>query len=202
MNRQDLRLPTPPARRGGSVVKVYRDRVDVGADRAGRGGDRGARRPSGSRARCRFAGTFYSPLPLRNYLPYGRELLDQGLEAAAVVAFERAAQANPSASTLYRLGTLLAKSGETGARAGGLRARAGAAAGPRRGQQRSRRAARAGRRSRRRDRALPGGARGDARLSRRAQQPRLRAAADRPRRRKPARSTRRRWRCSPTSPRR
>ena len=44
--------------------------------------------------------------------PYGRELMDQGLEAAAVVAFERAAQATPNASTLYRLGTLLAKSGE------------------------------------------------------------------------------------------
>jgi Flp pilus assembly protein TadD len=31
-----------------------------------------------------------------------------------VIAFERAAQANPGASTLYRLGTLLARSGETG----------------------------------------------------------------------------------------
>ena len=59
-----------------------------------------------------FPGTFYSPPPLRNYLPYGRELLDQGLERAAVEAFERAAQANPTPSTLYRLGTLLAKSGE------------------------------------------------------------------------------------------
>ena len=71
-------------------------------------------RPSVSREPCRSPGTFYSPLPSRNYLPYGRELLDQGLDAAAVVAFERAAQANPSASTLYRLGTLLAKSGEAG----------------------------------------------------------------------------------------
>ena len=61
-----------------------------------------------------FAGTFHAPLPPRNFLPYGRELMDQGLEAAAVVAFERAAQANPNASTLYRLGTLLAKSGEPG----------------------------------------------------------------------------------------
>ena len=61
----------------------------------------------------RFPGTFYSALPLRNYLPYGRELLDQGLESAAVVAFERAAQANPGAPTLYRLGTLLARTGES-----------------------------------------------------------------------------------------
>src|SRR6185312_7084785 len=60
-----------------------------------------------------FQGTFYSGLPLRNYLPYGRELLDSGLESAAVIAFERAAQADPGASTLYRLGTLLAKTGET-----------------------------------------------------------------------------------------
>ena len=40
------------------------------------------------------------------------ELLDDGLERAAVMAFERAAQANPGAPTLYRLGTLLARSGE------------------------------------------------------------------------------------------
>ena len=60
-----------------------------------------------------FQGTFYSGLPRRNYLPYGRELLDGGLERAAVMAFERAAEANPGAPTLYRLGTLLARSGET-----------------------------------------------------------------------------------------
>ena len=44
----------------------------------------------------------------RNYLQYGLELLDQGLEPPALVAFERAAQARSRArSTLYRLGTLL-----------------------------------------------------------------------------------------------
>ena len=113
MNRQDLRLPTCLLLdAGGNVVKVYRDRVDVAeivrdaamtdvppADRLARA--------------VPFAGTFYSAVPLRNYLPYGRELLDNGLERAAVMAFERAAQANPGASTLYRLGTLLARSGET-----------------------------------------------------------------------------------------
>ncbi len=113
MNRQDLRLPTCLLLdASGNVVKVYRDRLDVAgivkdaatidvppADRVARS--------------VPFGGTFYSGLPLRNYLPYGRELLDQGLEAAAVIAFERAAQANPGASTLYRLGTLLAKTGET-----------------------------------------------------------------------------------------
>ncbi len=114
MNRQDLRLPTAfLLDAAGRVVKAYRDRLDVAlilrdvpqieapaAERLARA--------------VPFPGTLYVPFGLRNYLPYGRELLDQGLEAAAVVAFERAAQASPSASTLYRLGTLLVKSGQAG----------------------------------------------------------------------------------------
>ena len=114
MNRQDLRLPTTFLLDAtGRVVKAYRDSVDVARILA----DAAAIAASPAERLTRavpFPGTFYSPLPSRNYLPYGRELLDQGLDAAAVVAFERAAQANPSASTLYRLGTLLAKSGEAG----------------------------------------------------------------------------------------
>jgi tetratricopeptide (TPR) repeat protein len=113
MNRQDLRLPTCLLLdRSGNVVKVYRDRVDVGQIVK----DAGAIEASPAERLTRavpFQGTFYSGLPLRNYLPYGRELLDGGLEGAAVMAFERAAQANPGAPTLYRLGTLLARSGET-----------------------------------------------------------------------------------------
>src|SRR4029079_11281231 len=113
MNRQDLHLPTSLLLdASGNVVKAHRGRVDV--DRIVKDA---ASIDVPSRERLAravpFAGTFYSPLPLRNYLPYGRELLDQGLEAAAVIAFERAADANPGASTLYRLGTLLAKTGET-----------------------------------------------------------------------------------------
>jgi Flp pilus assembly protein TadD len=113
MNRQDLRLPTCLLLdASGNVVKVYRDRVDVGA--IVRDATTIDVSPVERLARALpFQGTFYSGVPLRNYLPYGRELLDQGLEAAAVIAFERAAQANPGASTLYRLGTLLAKTGET-----------------------------------------------------------------------------------------
>ncbi len=113
MNRQDLRLPTALLLdAAGRVVKVYRHRVDVTLvvrDAAAIDAS-----PDERLARAvPFPGTFYAPVALRNYLPYGRELLDQGLEAAALVAFERAAQANPNASTLYRLGTLLARSGET-----------------------------------------------------------------------------------------
>jgi Tfp pilus assembly protein PilF/peroxiredoxin len=114
MNRQDLRLPTALLVDGaGRVVKAYRDRVDpalIVRDAAAVDAPQAERL---ARA-LPFPGTFYTPLPTRNFLPYGRELLDQGLEAAAIVAFERAAQANPSASTLYRLGTLLSKAGETG----------------------------------------------------------------------------------------
>ena len=112
MNRQDLRLPTAfLLDAAGRVVKAYRDRVDVSLIL------RDVSRieaPAAERlARAMpFPGTLYSPPGIRNYLPYGRELLDQGLESAALVAFERAAQASPSAPTLYRLGTLLVKSGQ------------------------------------------------------------------------------------------
>jgi len=113
MNRQDLRLPTGLlVDASGSVVKVYRGRVDVDDIVADASAIDAA--PAERLARALpFPGTFYLGLPLRNYLPYGSELLDNGLDAAAVIAFERAARANPGASTLYRLGTLLARSGET-----------------------------------------------------------------------------------------
>jgi Flp pilus assembly protein TadD len=112
MNRPDLPLPTAflfdP---GGGVVKVYRGGVDVAELLR----DASAiEAPPAERLRraLPFAGTRHSPPGRRSYLPYGRELLDQGLEQAALVAFERAAQANPDASTLYRLGTLLARGGQ------------------------------------------------------------------------------------------
>jgi Flp pilus assembly protein TadD/peroxiredoxin len=112
MNRQDLRLPTAfLLDAAGRVVKAYRDHLDPGEivrDAAM------IEAPAAERlARALpFAGTLHTGAGLRNYLPYGRELLDQGLEAAALVAFERAAEASPTSSTLYRLGTLLVKSGQ------------------------------------------------------------------------------------------
>jgi Flp pilus assembly protein TadD/peroxiredoxin len=112
MNQQDLRLPSALLLdAAGSVVKIYRDHVDVSLIL--RDVTTIEAPPAERLARAvPFFGTFYDPPGVRNYLPYGRELLDQGLDAAAVVAFERAAQASPSAPTLYRLGTLLAKSGQ------------------------------------------------------------------------------------------
>ena len=112
MNRQDLRLPTAFLLDAqGRIVKAYRDRVDAAEILR----DLPAIEVSPSERLARalpFAGTFQSPPVGRNYLPYGQALLDQGLEAPALVAFERAAQGNPSASTLYRLGTLLVKSSQ------------------------------------------------------------------------------------------
>jgi Tfp pilus assembly protein PilF/peroxiredoxin len=112
MNRQPLRLPTTLLLdEAGSVVKAYRRRVDA-ADILRDASAIQVPPEERLRRALPFPGRLYAAPPLRNYLPYGRELLDQGLEAAAVVAFDRAAQANPSASTLYRLGTLLARSGD------------------------------------------------------------------------------------------
>ena len=113
MNRQPLQLPTwLLLDAAGRIVRVYREQADPAQLARDAGAIEIAPDSRLSRA-LPFAGTFYSALPQRNYLPYGRELLDQGLEPAAIAAFELAAKASPGASTLYRLGTLLTKAGET-----------------------------------------------------------------------------------------
>jgi Flp pilus assembly protein TadD/peroxiredoxin len=112
MNRQDLELPTTFLLDAeGSVVKVYRDRVDVSSilkDAAEIDAT-----PDVRLARALpFPGILYSAPSRRDYLPYGRELLDQGLEAQAVVAFQEVAKGSPNASILYRLGNLLLRTGQ------------------------------------------------------------------------------------------
>ncbi len=113
LTRQPLILPTVFLLDAfGRVVKVYREDVDVPSILR----DAAAIEASPDERLARalpFGGTFDSPPSHRNYIPYGRELLDQGLEAQAVVAFEQAAQGSPSASILYRLGSLLVKTGQT-----------------------------------------------------------------------------------------
>ncbi|HEY6554544.1 MAG TPA: FG-GAP-like repeat-containing protein, partial [Vicinamibacteria bacterium] len=112
MNRQALPLPTAFLLDAeGRVVKAYRHRVEVATILR----DVPAIEAPAAERLVRalpFAGTLHTASSQRNYLPYGQELLDQGLEAPAVAAFERAAQGNPTAPTLYRLGTLLAKGGQ------------------------------------------------------------------------------------------
>jgi len=116
MNRQPLSLPTALLLdAAGGIVKVYREGLDPGeivADAARIDAPPAERLPRA----LPFAGIQVASTGARNYLPYAQELLDQGLEPAALAAFERAAVGDPSASTLYRLGTLLVETGQ-GARA-------------------------------------------------------------------------------------
>jgi Tfp pilus assembly protein PilF/peroxiredoxin len=113
MNHQDLQLPTAFLLDAeGRVVRVYRERVDVPLVLRDVPAIEAPASERLSRA-MPFPGTLYSAPGHRDYVPYGRDLLDQGLEAQAVVAFEQAAQGSPSASILYRLGSLLVKTGQT-----------------------------------------------------------------------------------------
>jgi Tfp pilus assembly protein PilF/peroxiredoxin len=113
MNEPDLELPTAFLLDAeGRVVKAYRERVDV--SEILQDAPRIEVPPAERLARALpFEGTLYSPPGERNDMAYGRELQDQGLDGPALAAFERAAQGKPSSSTLYRLGTLLVKSGQT-----------------------------------------------------------------------------------------
>lgn len=95
----------------GEIVCAWRDGFDVDAVLAD-----AAQVDATPEVRLRralpFAGTFHQPLAPRHYVPFGRDLLDQGLEAAAIRAVERASQVAPDASMLYRLGTLLVRTGQ------------------------------------------------------------------------------------------
>jgi Flp pilus assembly protein TadD len=112
VTKEDLRLPTAfllNAR--GDIVRAYREPIsaaDILADLP-----RMEATPAERLARATpFAGTFYSNPGRRNSLQYGLELVEQGFEAPALVAFERAATGDPNAFTLYSLGTLYMKSGQ------------------------------------------------------------------------------------------
>ena len=112
MNRQDLELPTLfLLDRSGNVVRAYRGGFELAevVDDAAR---IAADAPERLARALPFPGTLQTAPGGRPDLPLGRELLEQGLESAALVAFERAAEGDPSPGTLYRLGTLLSKSGQ------------------------------------------------------------------------------------------
>ena len=116
--REDLRLPTTflvDAR--GAIVKVYRDPMDP----AGMLADVPRIEASAAERLDRavpFPGTFYASPGERNEFQYGLELSEQGFDAPAVAVFERVAKLDPTAITLYNLGTLYMKRGNPlGARA-------------------------------------------------------------------------------------
>ncbi len=60
-----------------------------------------------------FPGTFLGSLGARNDFQYGLELSEQGFDTASLAAFERVANADPSAITFYNLGTLYMRRGRT-----------------------------------------------------------------------------------------
>jgi Flp pilus assembly protein TadD/peroxiredoxin len=112
MNRQNLQLPTVYLLdAAGQVARIYREGVDVSLIL--QDAQEVEASPAERFARAMpFKGIFYSAPGSRDYVPYGRDLLDQGLEAQAVLAFQYAARGKPSASILYRLGSLLVKTGQ------------------------------------------------------------------------------------------
>ncbi len=111
--REDMRLPTVfLVNAKGEVVKVYREPIaaspileDLPRIEAS-SGERLARAVP-------FAGTFSSSPGPRNYFQYGLELSEQGYDAAALVAFQSVVKSDPSAMTLYNLGTLYMRLGQS-----------------------------------------------------------------------------------------
>jgi tetratricopeptide (TPR) repeat protein len=110
--RQDLPLPTALLLDDrGAIVRAYRDRFDAAAVVADVA--KLSASPSERLARAMpFAGTLLATPGQRNYLQYGLELVEQGLENEALSAFERAAKGDPNAFTLYSLGALYVKGGQ------------------------------------------------------------------------------------------
>jgi Tfp pilus assembly protein PilF/peroxiredoxin len=112
VGKEDLRLPTLFLLDAqGQVVRRYRGRIAVHELLADI--PRIEATPAERLARAvPFPGTFYSRPGRRNDLQHGLELVEQGFDDQAVFAFERAARGEPSAFTLYSLGTLYMKGGQ------------------------------------------------------------------------------------------
>ncbi|HTU99040.1 MAG TPA: FG-GAP-like repeat-containing protein [Luteitalea sp.] len=113
MNKQAMPLPTTllldPQ---GRVVRAYRlapDAATIVRDVASIDAT-----PETRLARALpFPGVFHVAPSPRNELGFGKELLEQGLDADAIAAFERASARAPSPAVLYQLGSLLMRGGET-----------------------------------------------------------------------------------------
>jgi Flp pilus assembly protein TadD/peroxiredoxin len=112
VTKEDLRIPTAFLLDAqGEIVRAYR-----GAIEPERIAEDVARTPAPAAERLArampFPGRFYGVPGRRNYLQYALELVEQGMESSALGAFERAAKGDPSAFTLYSLGTLYMKRGD------------------------------------------------------------------------------------------
>jgi Tfp pilus assembly protein PilF/peroxiredoxin len=113
VTKEDLRLPTAfLLNPQGEIVKAYREEVKV-LDVIHDAAKIAARQPERLARAMPFEGHFYGTPGQRNDLQFGLELVEQGFESKALLAFERAARGDPSAFTLYSLGTLYMKSGQS-----------------------------------------------------------------------------------------
>jgi Flp pilus assembly protein TadD len=114
VTKEDLRLPTLLLLdASGEIARLYRGRIDAATIAA----DLKALDATPAERLQRafpFPGTLYSKPGRRNSLQVGLELVEQGIEAPALVAFERAASGTPNAFTLYSLGTLYMKGAQNG----------------------------------------------------------------------------------------
>ena len=117
VTKDDLRLPThvPAERRRARSSRLYRE-PDRRRGRARRPSEdrrlRPGRAPGPRHARSRARSTRRPGQ--RNYLQYGLELVEQGFESAGARPPSSARRkGDPSAFTLYSLGTLYMKSGQT-----------------------------------------------------------------------------------------
>ena len=113
VTKEDLRLPTLLLLdAAGDIVRLYRGRIDAAQLVA----DLKAIDATPAERLTRafpFAGKLYSTPGQRNSLQLGLELVEQGIEGPALTAFERAAKGTPNAFTLYSLGTLYMKGGQS-----------------------------------------------------------------------------------------
>ena len=109
VTKEDLRLPTLLLLdASGEIARLYRGRVDAAMivpDLKALDATPAER----LRRAFPFPGTLYQKPGQRNSLQLGLELVEQGIEAPALAAFERAASGTPNAFTLYSLGTLYMK---------------------------------------------------------------------------------------------
>jgi Tfp pilus assembly protein PilF len=112
VTKEDLRLPTLLLLdAAGEIARLYRGPIDAGT----LANDLEALDVAPAERLRRafpFPGTLYATPGQRNSLQLGLELVEQGIEAPALAAFERAARGTPNAFTLYSLGTLYMKSGQ------------------------------------------------------------------------------------------
>jgi Tfp pilus assembly protein PilF/peroxiredoxin len=112
--KEELHLPTMfLLNEQGEIVKVYRDRITSAAGVLADVPKITATATERLARALPFPGKLYAPAGGRTYLQFAVELVEQGYESVALPAFEHAVREDSSAFTMFSLGTLYMKSGQT-----------------------------------------------------------------------------------------